>query len=171
MIVNYKYLIPIIALLFFSGCGKKYDDGRNLTTKDGLIYKNNEAVPYTGKVKGKVGDKVIEYEVLKGKMNGDFVLHNKNGFVGMKGSIVNGKNEGVWRYYFPDGKIEAIGNFNNDCANSTWKWYFPNGTLKESGNFSIGKKEGEWLSFNSNGSLFIKRNFKDNVQIDSTIIK
>jgi antitoxin component YwqK of YwqJK toxin-antitoxin module len=43
--------------------------------------------------------------------------------------------------------------------------------LKESGDYSMGKKEGEWLSFTPKGSLYIKRNFKDNIQIDSTIIK
>jgi len=171
MIVNYKYLIPIIVVLFFSGCSKKYDDGRNLTTKDGLIYKNNETQPYTGKVRGKVGDIFIEYEVLKGKMNGEFVLRNKNRIIEMKGLIMDGKNEGIWQYYFPDGKIVSVGKFRNDSPDSTWEWYFSNGMLKESGDYSMGKKEGEWHSFTPNGSLYIKRNYKDNIQIDSTIIK
>lgn len=172
----YKYILKLFLLLFaiisFSCGQKKYDSGRDLITKDGLIYKIGEKEPFTGKVKGKANNKNIEYEVKNGLKNGEFILYFPNGNIEIKGKIVDGENEGEWNYYYPNRSLESQGNFKNDLVDGKWVWYFPNGNLKEEGKYVEGKREGEWLSYyNDGGELYIKRYYKDNVITDSVLAK
>ena len=171
----YKYVLKLsillIAVISF-GCGqKKYDSGKDLVTKNGLIYKIGEKKPFTGKVKGKANNKAIEYEVRNGLKDGEFVLYFPNGNIEIKGKIVEGENEGQWNYYYPNRSLESQGNFKDDLVNGKWLWYFPNGNLKEEGKYVAGEREGEWFSYNDDGSLYIKRYFKDNVLTDSVLAK
>lgn len=168
-VFNLSFLM--IAIILF-GCGqKKYDSGKDLVTKNGLIYKIGEKKPFTGKVRGKAANKNIEYEVKNGLKDGEFVLYFSNGNVEIKGNIVKGENEGQWNYYYPNRTLESEGNFKDDLVNGKWLWYYPNGNLKEKGKYVNGKREGEWLSYNDDGSLYIKRYFKDNVLTDSVLAK
>ena len=163
------YLTLALLIFIISGCGSKPYDGSDLVLKDGLLYRGNQAEPYTGKVIGKADFKTIEYYVLNGKKNGEFILRYRNNNVQMKGKIINNKNEGTWNYYYPDGVLESTGNFKNDLPDGIWKWFFGEGTLKETGKFVAGKREGKWLSYNSDGSLYISREFKENIQVDSAL--
>jgi len=165
-----KIIILSIAVVSFS-CGEKYDSGRDLYTKDGLIYKIGEKKPFTGIVKGKANKKVVEYEVKNGLKDGEFILYFTNGNVEIKGKIVDGENEGEWNYYYANKLLQSQGGFKNDLVDGKWVWYFPNGNLKEEGKYVDGKREGEWLSYNDGGGLYIKRYFKDNVMTDSVLAK
>ena len=169
---NYKYTVRLFFLLtaiIFFNCSQKYNSGRDLYTKGGLIYKTGEKKPFTGKVRGEANNKVVEYEVKNGVKNGEFILYFPNGNVEIKGKIIDGKNEGQWDYYYSNKSLESQGNFKNDLVDGKWVWYFPNGNLKEKGKYVNGKRQGEWLSYNDDGGLYIKRYFKNNVLTDSVL--
>ena len=161
-------LLILLSFIFFN-CAEKYDSGKDLYMKNGLIYKKGENKPFTGKVKGKANNKTIQYEVKNGLKDGEFILYFPNGTVQIKGNMIKNKNEGEWSYYYSDKTLESRGDFKDDLANGTWVWYFHNGNLKEEGKYTDGEREGEWRSFNDDGSLYIKRYFKDNVLVDSVM--
>jgi antitoxin component YwqK of YwqJK toxin-antitoxin module len=163
------FILILLLSVISTNCGEKYDSGKDLYMKDGLIFKNGENKPFTGKVKGKASNKTIQYEVKDGLKDGKFILYFANGNVELKGNMVKNKNEGEWSYYYSDNTLESRGDFKNDLADGKWEWYFHNGNLKEEGNYAEGEREGERQSFNDDGSLYIKRYFKDNVQIDSVM--
>lgn len=163
--------IVFISLLFFS-CEqtKKSDSEQPLVLKNGLLYKDSTAtLPFTGRHKSKVMDKVIEYEVKDGIKNGDFILYYPNGKIEMKGKIVNDKNEGEWKYYLPDGTLQTVGIFVNDVPESTWTWYYQDGKIFEQGNFKNGIRIGEWKTFDQYGKLRVSRKFEKGEVKDSTV--
>jgi antitoxin component YwqK of YwqJK toxin-antitoxin module len=149
---------------------EKNDFQQPLVQRDGLLYKDSTStVPFTGRNKSRVLDKVIEYEVKDGIKNGEFILYFLNGKIEMKGKIINDKNEGEWKYYLPDGTLQTVGYFVNDFPDSTWTWYYQNGKIFEVGNFKNGVRNGEWKTFDENGTLRVRRIFENGAIKDSTV--
>lgn len=162
----------IVLALLFAGCSHKQNyKGRDLVLKDGLLYRGNEKKPFSGKVADTVSGKLLEYNVLNGKKNGEFSLKYMTGILAMKGRIIDNRNQGLWNYYYPDGKLESSGYFRDDLPDSTWTWFFQNGNMKETGKFSLGKREGKWLSYNNDGRLFVTRIFKNGILKDSVLAR
>lgn len=137
----------------------------NQTTKieerEGLIYLIGDNDAFTGKITDTLYNKVLEYEVFKGKKNGIFKLSGLNGKVEMVGKIVDNLNEGEWKYYFTNGQLESIGNFTKNLSEGKWTWYFENGSVREIGHFKSGKKDGYWTIFDEKGNVSRKIYFKD----------
>ncbi|WP_337872059.1 hypothetical protein [Ignavibacterium sp.] len=167
-------ILPMIVYLSFLiiSCEQKnkIELEQPLVLKDGLLYKDSTStVPYTGRHKSKVLNKVIEYEVKDGIKNGDFILYFPNGKIEMKGKLVNDKNEGEWKYYLPDGTLQTVGFFKGDVPDSIWTWYYQIGKVFEVGRFDSGVKIGEWKTFDENGKLRVSRIFENGVIKDSTV--
>lgn len=129
--------------------------------REGLLYLIGDNELFTGKVVDTVAGKIIQYEVLRGKKNGEFQLKHVNGNLIMKGTIKENLNEGTWNYYYPNGKLESSGNFVNNLADGKWIWYYESGNIKEIGYFKAGKKEGCWTIFDEKGNLKRKLYFKE----------
>ncbi|AFH49386.1 Hypothetical protein IALB_1678 [Ignavibacterium album JCM 16511] len=170
---HYHFLIIIIlvSVIFFS-CeqSKEREIEQPLVVKEGLLYKDSTStVPYSGRHKSKILDKVIEYEVKDGIKNGDFILYFPDGKIEMKGKIVNDKNEGEWKYYLPDGTLQTVGIFVNDLPESTWTWFYQDGKIFEQGNFKNGVRIGEWKTFDQYGKLRVLRKFENGEVKDSTV--
>lgn len=171
---NWILILPVIVSLsfFIISCEQKETNEFDppLVLKDGLLYKDSTSnIPYTGRHKSKVLDKVIEYEVKDGIKNGDFILYFPNGKIEMKGKLVNDKNEGEWRYYLPDGTLQTVGFFKGDVPDSIWTWYYQSGKVFEVGVFDSGARIGEWKTFDENGKLRVSRIFENGAIKDSTV--
>jgi len=159
------FKIPsLIILLFLSiiltSCGKEEVPKSSLVIKDNLLYKKGSDVPFTGREKAKVEDKIIEYDVKNGYKHGDFILYFENGNIAMQGQLDSNRNIGKWSYYFPDGKLESEGYFNLDIPDGKWIWYFPGGKLKEKGEYNNGVRIGIWRQFDENGKLTFEHNYE-----------
>lgn len=129
--------------------------------REGLLYLIGDDEVFTGNVVDTIAGKIIQYEVVRGKKNGEFRLKHVNGNLIMKGTIKENLNEGTWNYYYPNGKLESSGNFVNNLAEGKWIWYYESGDVKEIGFFKAGKKEGSWTIFDENGNLKRKLYFKE----------
>lgn len=168
-------LIVLISVIAFS-CGikkpKQNDDlSAPLVKKNGLYYKDSTStVPFTGRNKSKALDQIVEYDVVDGVREGDFIIYYPNKKIQMMGKISKDKNVGEWKYYYEDGSIQTVGNFNDDKPSGLWKWYFPNGKIAEEGDFIEGKRNSEWKSFDTTGTLKILRKYKLEKLIDSTAV-
>jgi len=121
--------------------------------KNGLIVNPGTQNVYTGKIVDTVQNKIIEYDVVDGRKNGQFFIRYLNGNFQIKGNMKNNKNSGEWRYYYPSGQLESIGKFKNDLVSDEWVWFYQNGKKKENGAFINGKRDGKWNMYDENGNL------------------
>ncbi|MBT8380498.1 MAG: hypothetical protein KJN64_14875 [Ignavibacteria bacterium] len=150
--VLYKLLVLGFTFLVLSGC-KSYYNTQNIYVEDGLIFKQGESFPFTGRVLDTLKNKIVEYDVVGGFRNGEFCVSNLRGTFTIHGTIKNNKNIGTWYYFFENGQLESKGNFNNDLPHGKWQWYYADGTLKSEGYYINGHQEGEWKSFSESGLL------------------
>lgn len=172
--IRYLSNVILIAVIILSCTPDDIKDKKewNLVFRDGLLYSDSLTTePFSGYYKGKVMGKSIEYEVVDGKRDGIFILYNENGFVETLGYLKKNKNHGEWKYYYPNGELESIGIFYDDKPDSVWNWFYMNGLLMQEGIFKSGKREGEWKHFDDFGNLTLILKYKNDVLIDSLLLK
>ena len=168
-----KFFIPVLIAILFISCNQKEEEklSNPLVLKDGLLYSDSlSTTPFRGRNKSRMLDMKIEYDVVNGKKNGDFIIYFSNGNIQIAGTMKENKNIGEWKYYFPDGSLQTSGYYENDIPTGKWIWFNPQGNIIEEGNYIGGNREGEWKTYDSIGSLDIVRLYKKNKLIDSTKI-
>lgn len=146
------FLLIIFTSILLIGC-KSYYSTHNIYIEDGLIYKEGEDVPFTGRILDTLDNQILEYEVRNGLKNGEFYLSSSSGLVAVYGSIKDNMNVGKWQYFYSSGKLESVGGFIDDKPNGKWIWYYENGFVKEDGYFIEGYKIGKWRTFSPEGAL------------------
>jgi antitoxin component YwqK of YwqJK toxin-antitoxin module len=157
------FIIGILAAqigISSSGCDKNNETSQ-VENRDGILFIKGQDQLFTGKIVDTLAKKIIEYEVIDGKKNGEFKISWLNGSVAMTGRIKENLNEGLWRYYHPNGQIESLGNFSNNLSEGKWMWYFESGKIREIGFFKGGKKNGNWTIYDEKGNIKRKLFFKE----------
>ena len=152
-------IILLVIQLFALSCNKEDIPESRLEMRDTLIYKKGEMVPFTGREKARVEDKIIEYDVVDGVRHGEFILYYESGNVEMKGQIEHNKNIGEWKYYYESGELESKGFFINDRPDGKWLWYYLSGNIKEEGSYSGGIRIGLWKQFDEQGIIIDQKEF------------
>jgi antitoxin component YwqK of YwqJK toxin-antitoxin module len=153
-------LFGIINILLSSGCAKD-DKVSDIEDRNGLFYIVGQNKLFSGKVIDTLANKIIEYDIVDGKKNGDFKISSLKGSVEISGIVKNNLNEGQWSYYYPSGQVESEGNFEKNLTEGKWTWYFESGKIREIGNYKAGKKHGNWVIFDEKGEIKRKLVFKD----------
>lgn len=146
-----KLLLLILLGIGLISCGREYKREYRFDN-DGLIYKSGTEELFTGKIID-TADVIIEYEVVNGKKNGEFVTFYTNGNIEKTGWIKQNANVGEWKYYYPDGTLESRGHFVKDTPHGLWERFYRNGKLKQSGLYKYGLEDGEWLFYDEKGEL------------------
>jgi antitoxin component YwqK of YwqJK toxin-antitoxin module len=146
-------LVILIPLLFYSFSQKNDSKKNQYFIKNGLIFNSAQNKIFSGRIIDTVDAKIIEYDVVNGRKNGDFSIFYSDGNIQIKGKMKDNKNSGEWKYYYPSGQLESIGNFNNDVVSDEWRWFYDNGIIKEEGKFINGKREGKWNLYDRQGKL------------------
>lgn len=136
----------------FAACNHYYVS-HNIYIENGLIFKQGESKPFTGRILDTLNNKIVEYDVLNGLKTGEFCVSTLSGVFTVSGLLKENKNVGIWSYYYENGQLESRGNFRNDLPHGKWIWFYSNGTLKAEGSYVNGIQEGEWRSFNEQGML------------------
>jgi antitoxin component YwqK of YwqJK toxin-antitoxin module len=171
-----KSLLVLIAAIMLFGCKAnihKPADGKSspLVFRDGLLYADSTAkTPFTGRNKSKMMDQLIEYDVVNGIKEGDFIIYYPNQKIQLIGKMSNNKNVGEWKYYNPDGSLETIGNYADDKPSGNWTWYYPNGKIAEEGNYVGGERNGKWKTYDTTQTETIIRVYKEDKLVDSTSV-
>lgn len=168
-----KLFISFLISIIIISCTHKAEEklSKPLVLKEGLLYRDSlSTVPFTGRNKSNMLDMKIEYDVVDGKKEGEFITYYSNEKIQISGKMKENKNVGEWKYYFPDGSLETSGFFDNDSASGKWIWYNQKGQILEEGSFFAGLREGEWKTYDSTGEISIIRIYKNNEVIDSTRI-
>lgn len=149
-----------VCVLLISGCSNN-NQSSQIEDRDGLLYLQGEDELFSGKIVDTLAQRILEYEVVDGKKNGEFKISSISGAVMMAGNIKNNLNEGLWLYYYPNGQVESAGNFEKNLSVGKWIWYFENGKIREVGYYKSGKKDGDWTIYNEEGDVARKIYFKD----------
>lgn len=137
--------------------------------RNGILFQDSTSTePYTGRNKSKMLDMTIEYDVVNGIKEGDFITYNPNNKIQMIGKMKDNKNVGFWKYYSKDGILQTTGFYKDDIPDSLWTWYFVNGKVAEAGNYKNGLREGDWKNYDTIGILKIVRLYKFDKLVDST---
>jgi antitoxin component YwqK of YwqJK toxin-antitoxin module len=168
------YLSSLFILFIFFACNKKenLETQKPLVLRGGILYQDStSSKPFTGRNKSRMLDMMIEYDVVDGIKEGDFIVYYSNKKNQMMGKMKQNKNVGLWKYYFKNGALQTTGYFNDDKPDSIWSWYSDKGILIEMGSFIEGKRNGGWKNFDSSGNLTYSRTFKDDKLVDSTRIQ
>ena len=152
-------LLVIISSVLFYSCAKEEMPKSSLIIKDNLLYKKGSDVPFTGRERAFVENKIIEYDVKDGYKHGDFRIFSEDGILELQGQIDSNRNVGKWQYYYPSGEIESEGYFVNNVADGKWSWYHRDGTLSEEGIFQNGIRVGMWYQFNNSGEIIFEKNY------------
>jgi antitoxin component YwqK of YwqJK toxin-antitoxin module len=155
----YLFFVILVLLFFTTFCEKEYVPETSLEMRDTLIYKKGSDVPFTGREQARVKDKTIEYDIVNGVKQGEFVIYYENGNTQIKGQLDKNINIGKWQYFYESGELESEGYFANDMPEGKWLWYFPSGELKEEGNFKEGRRIGKWKNFDENGNIIMEKEF------------
>lgn len=170
MLFNYRFLTASVFLSFIiiliQACETKKPIGE-LIVIDGVICVSETGKPYNGVIKDKVLERIIEYELVNGKKEGEFKVYFSNGEIEMIGTMKDNLNEGKWSYYYPGGQLESEGIFKKDLPESTWTWYHQNGKLKEKGEFLHGKRTGIWVIYDSLGNISREETFVNGKKLKS----
>ena len=153
------FLILLLLIIIVS-CGKEEIPKSSLIVKDNILYKEGSNIPFTGKEKALVNNKIIEYDVKDGYKHGEFKLYFEDGNIEIQGQIDSNRNVGKWIYYFPDGEIESEGYFNFDLPNGKWIWNYPNGKRKEEGEYNNGFHIGKWSRFDLIGNVISEHTYE-----------
>ena len=149
----FKLVFSLIAFsMLFMGCSRYYTS-HNIYTEDGLIYKEGEEEPFTGRILDTLDNKIIEYDVVNGLKNGEFVVTSINNKSAVYGFIKDNKNVGKWSYFYRNGNLESEGNFTNDKPHGKWIWYYESGKVKTIGYYINGAEVGTWKTFDEKGSV------------------
>jgi len=145
----------IFAQFFFLACDEKNDNTpeSSLTIRDNVIYENGSDIPFTGREKARVENKIIEYDIVDGLKHGDFRLYYESGNIEIIGQIDKNRNIGKWQYFYESGQMESEGNFVDDLPEGEWKWYYRSGDLREQRSFEGGKRIGLWKQLNEGGNV------------------
>jgi len=165
-------LSTLIFSLFQYSCGEKEIPKSSLELKDNLLYKRGSNIPFTGRERALVGDKIVDYEVKDGYKHGQFQIFSADGKLEMQGQLDSNRNVGKWQYFYGNGEIESEGNFNYDQPDGIWVWNYFSGKMRERGIFKNGERIGIWYQYDGNGEIILDKNYdlKDTsaIDIDST---
>jgi antitoxin component YwqK of YwqJK toxin-antitoxin module len=164
----------ILIIAFFISCNQNGEEklSNPLVLKDGLLYSDSlSTTPYSGRNKSRMLDMKIEFDVVNGIKDGDFIIYYPNDTIQIAGKMKDNKNVGEWKYYFQNGILQTSGYYDNDIPTGKWMWFSTDGKLIEEGNYLNGMRDGEWKNYDSSGMLDIIRLYKDNRLMDSSRIK
>jgi len=161
LIKHFSILIVLFSIIF-SACGKEEIPKSSLIIKDNLLYKTGSDVPFTGREKALVENKIIEYDVKDGIKHGVFRIYSEEGNIEIQGQLDSNRNVGKWQYFYPDGVIESEGYFNLDQPDGKWIWNYSDGNKKEEGVYINGKRVGMWYKYDNNGKIILENNYELN---------
>ena len=170
---RFSILLSAILILFFYSCTKEEIPKSSLIIKDNLLYKQGSNIPFTGRERALVDDKIIEYDVKDGFKHGQFRIFSTDGKIEIQGQLDSNRNVGKWKYFYPDGQIESEGYFINDMPEGNWVWNYTDGKKREEGSYRNGERIGIWFQYDNNGEIIFEKNYdlKDTLNTENDTTK
>lgn len=156
----------LLALILFNYIfNKNNEEGEiyemSLVLNNGLIFIEGETNPFTGRIQGTLSTNlVLEFNVVNGVKNGQYLLFNAQGKLVVSGWTENNKNSGTWEYYYDDGQLRCTGDYKDDEQSGKWIWYQSNGLKECEGSFLNGSMHGKFIKYDDKGDLRLVINYE-----------
>lgn len=154
----FSIFLILISILIFS-CRKEEVPKSSLIIKDNLLYKEGSNIPFTGRERALVDNKIVEYDVKDGFKHGEFRIFFPDGKIQIEGQLDSNRNVGKWQYFYPDGQIESEGYFINDLPEGKWVWNYSDGKKREEGSYRDGERIGIWVQYDNYGEVIFEKNY------------
>ena len=121
----------IIFLTFFFNLlfAQFYKVVPSIIEKDGIAFKINDEIPYTGKI-------TVFWEDNKLKEEGIYR---------------EGVKSGLWKYWYDSGQLFSKGIYRNNLQTGVWLEWYKNGNKKIQTIYRNGLKNGKQISWSSDG--------------------
>ena len=130
---------------------------KDVVKRDGLYYQKSSDVPFTGIVTG-----IVEGKIKKGKKDGPWITHYRNGQLRRKRTYKDGKLDGPWVYYYENGQLVEKVIYKNGKKDGPWVNYWENGQLRSKGTYKDSKREGPWVFSKKNGTKRFTKDYRGN---------
>ncbi|GEM_PF-1435889 len=160
-----------ILLSLLSCADEKKQQVTQLQDKKGLMYKANQAEPFTGtfteySVYGQE-HKRAEKSFKDGKRDGVSILWNKNGEKSSQAYYKSGKQHGVETVWYLNGQKGSVGNYKDGKRNGLWTEWYTNGLKWKEGDYIDGKRDGIWTEWGEDGKSSKTKTYKNGTVIKS----
>lgn len=98
------------------------------------------------------GGKYINFRMIHGKLNGEYITYFENGNIKEKGRYYNGLKRGEWSEFYENGQIHKKEYYNeNGKLTGPFEYYFEDGQIYQKGNYHNGKLDGWWEQYYEGG--------------------
>lgn len=187
---NKLFIIPVVILLcvaavvyynrytFYQFLPAQLDD--NYSTVNGIMMNGKDQIPFTGRLKTDLGNRIEIYSYKDGKLdglnvayqngkikeighwkdgmqNGVFKLYTEKGILVDEATFKNEKRDGITKQYYDDtGNIKVEVYYSEGVLNGLAKEYYQNKKLYREIIYSYGKKEGLTKEYYENGKTKIE---------------
>ncbi len=138
--IMYRIIIPIVILLFITGCEKTIEFEK-LQERDGVYYEVNVDKPFSGKVIGTHGNGQIALNSTfeDGELFGKRITWYENGQKKSEGNFKRGKGDGLWTYWYENGQKEREGKVKEAKEDGLWTHWDENGNITVTETYINGK--------------------------------
>ena len=170
--------------------GRILDLSQKNTKTDGIVYANDETVPYTGKFALFLGDFIEYTETYKnGVLEGPKTWYAENGNIVLEETYNNNRIEGPQKAYYENGNIKSIVDYKNNRVvgitayskdgkilhqdnfkngNGKWKYFWSNGKVLEEGQYKNWVKDGIWKKYREDGEVDSITEYKNGRLVETT---
>ena len=138
---------------------------RRRRKKDGLVYKKDSKVPFTGAVEKSIESFVLDTTInlvayyKDGKRTGLYESYYENGHLSSRENIKTDHiYDGLQEYYYDNGQLDTSENFKDDLRDGPRTTYRPNGSIIFDQKFKKGKLHGpkKYYEENKEGSAYLR---------------
>ena len=125
---NYKLFLTILFInISYSQLEKVIP---SIVDLEGVVYKSNEEIPYTGKVSTYWANDQLKKE----------------------GLYRDGVKSGLWKYWYSGGQLNSKVIFRNNLKTGVWLEFYDNGNKKMQTIYRNGLKNGKQINWTLDGS-------------------
>ncbi len=147
--------VPLLLFLFCisSGAFAQSIDADSLVERDGINFRIDTDIPYTGTAitHNEDGGKLSEITFLAGIPKGKLTSWYPDGKKQVEGELQGTTKVGLWKAWYPNGKLRRQGVYKDDKEEGKFTWYFEDGALSKEGNYRAGVENGKWVWYHENG--------------------
>jgi len=145
------------------GGNPSHDNNTNFIEREGLVYKGNSTIPYTGRAfEGyENGQKLFEGFFRDGKPHGKYIFWYENGQKQAEGELRDGKRHGLWSYWYDSGQKWKEGEWCDDKDHGKWTEWYENGQKKAESGWRDGKLHGKYIFWYENGQKKEEGEYRD----------
>lgn len=132
--------------------------------KNGLIFRNGDAAPFTGVFHSEMEEGLIIYQVADGQLDGPRTTFYPSGIMMNQANFKAGTKDGPEFYWSPEGDLTRFETYQNGKLHGLSAYFFPGERPREIHHYDQGRKHGVFIEYHENGNRSHMDEFANGVQ-------